>query len=126
MVCDPSQDPDDESFSSQPDDFESSNEYQKLETSSSASSQEIEKIINQSNMSDSLLYCLNGNNVSSSQSPGKKRKREVDEEESSSESLKRPLLETDLTDLWTWTGTTENSVVVKLIDGIFTLFDALT
>lgn len=125
MVCDPSQDPDDESFSSQPDDFESSNEYQKLETSSSASSQEIEKIMNQSNMSESLLYCLDGNNVSS-QSPGKKRKRQVDEEDSSSESLKRPLLENDLTDLWMWTGTTENSVVVKLIDGIFTSFEVLT
>lgn len=102
MVCDPSQDdPDDESFSSQPDDFESSNEYEKLETSSSASSQEMEKIMNQSNMSESLLYCLDGN-TASTQSPVKSRKRPLDDsikDESSSESLKRPLLETDSTDL---------------------------
>lgn len=100
MVCDPSQEPDDESFSSQPDDFESSNEYEKLETSSSASSQEMENILNRSKMSESLLYCLDGNDVSA-QSSGKKRKRLDDSlrEESSSESLKRPLLEADLTDL---------------------------
>lgn len=88
---------DDDSFSSQPDDFESSNEYQKLETSSS-SSQEMEKILNQSRMSESLLYCLDGNNAPSPKS----RKRPMEDscrEESSSESLKRPLLEDDLTDL---------------------------
>lgn len=99
MVCDPSQD--DDSFSSQPDDFESSNEYQKLESSNSSSSldktQEIEKIINQSCMSESLLYCLDGNNVSPS--PSKSRKRHLESSDSSSESLKRPLIENDLTDL---------------------------
>lgn len=109
LVCDPNQD--DESFSSQPDDFESSNEYQKLDTSSSASSQEMAKIMNQSNMSESLLYCLDGNDVtadvtatSSSQSPSpmKSRKRHHDDsmkDESSLEMLKRPLIESDLTDL---------------------------
>lgn len=100
MVCEPVQD--DESFSSQPDDFESSNEYQKLETSSSSSSQEMEKILNQSNMSESLLYCLDGNVETTQQSPAQNRKRQLDDsykEESSSESLKRPLLEAELTDL---------------------------
>lgn len=95
---------DDESFSSQPDDFESSNEYQKLDTSSSASSQEMEKIINQTNMSESLLFCLDGNmdTSSSSTSPAKSRKRQLDDsikEEPSTESLKRPLIQHDLTDL---------------------------
>lgn len=98
MVCDPSQN--DESFSSQPDDFESSNEYQKLESSNSSSSldktQDIEKIMNNSRMSESLLFCLDGNNVSPS--PSKSRKRHL-ESDSSSESLKRPLIEDDLTDL---------------------------
>lgn len=103
MVVDPAQD--DESFSSQPDDFESSNEYQKLDTSSSASSQEMEKIINQTNMSESLLFCLDGNmdtSSSSMPSPAKSRKRQLDDslkEESSTESLKRPLIQDDLTDL---------------------------
>lgn len=106
MVCEPVQD--DESFSSQPDDFESSNEYQKLDTSSSASSEEMEKIINQSSMSESLLYCLDGNNLTAtssslSPSPVKSRKRQLDDsatEEISSESLKRrQLVETDTTDL---------------------------
>lgn len=120
MPCDPVQD--DDSFSSQPDDFESSNEYQKLETSSSASSQEMDKIMSQSNMSESLLYCLDGNNVSPAASPAKSRKRPLNDsckEESPSESLKRPLIEADLTDLWTWTGTTRNSPFKLLIDGIF-------
>lgn len=94
---------DDDSFSSQPNDFESSNEYQKLENSTSTS-QEIEKIINQSSMSDSLLFCLNGNNANSSASlsPPKSRKRQFEEtldEESSTESIKRPLIENELTDL---------------------------
>lgn len=99
MVCDPSQD--DESFSSQPDDFESSGEYQKLESSNSSSSldktQEIDKIIRQSNnLSESLLYCLDGN----SDSPSRGRKRHLESDSSSSmESLKRPLIESDLTDL---------------------------
>lgn len=107
MVCDPA--PDDDSFSSQPDDFESSNEYQKLSNSSSASSQEMEKILGQTNMSESLLYCMDGNNVtaemssSSSPSPAKSRKRLLDDdskEDSSIESLKRPLLDNDFnTDL---------------------------
>lgn len=103
-MIDPNQD--DESFSSQPDDFESSNEYQKLDTSSSASSQEMAKIMNQSNMSESLLYCLDGNDVttaSSSQSPSptKSRKRQLDDskEDSSLESQKRPLMDNDFTDL---------------------------
>jgi hypothetical protein len=100
MVCDPQ---DDESFSSQPDDFESSNEqdsgeYQKLESSHSSSSldktQEMEKIINQSNMSESLLHCLDGN----SDSPSVSRKRHH-ESDSSNESIKRPLIENDFTDL---------------------------
>jgi hypothetical protein len=104
-LCDP--DHDDDSFSSQPDDFESSNEYQKLDTSSSLSSQEeMEKILNQSRMSESLLYCLDGNNVAdesaSIPSPNKTRKRQMEsplKEESSSESLKRPLINNDLSDL---------------------------
>lgn len=104
MLCEPSQD--DDSFSSQPDDFESSNEYQKLESSSSSSS-EIDKFLNNSNMSKSLLFCLDGNSVEVLDSPTKTRKRQLDEdspkEESSSESFKRPLLEVDaecdLTDL---------------------------
>lgn len=105
LVCDPNQD--DESFSSQPDDFESSNEYQKLDTSSSTSSQEIAKIMDQSNMSESLLYCLDGNELTStssshSPSPVKSRKRQHDDsmkDDSSFEMLKRPLIESDLTDL---------------------------
>lgn len=103
LVCEPLQD--DESFSSQPDDFESSNEYQKLD-SSSASSAEIEKLINQSsNMSESLLYCLDGNDVtisSPSPSPEKGRKRQLShsvEREPSNESLKRLFLEAETTDL---------------------------
>lgn len=102
LVCEPAQD--DDSFSSQPDDFESSNEYQKLDTSSSASSHEIENIINQSsNMSESLLFCLDGNNVTSTStpSPAKSRKRQHDDTDgdSSSETLKRPLIDSDVTDL---------------------------
>lgn len=105
MVSEPIQD--DDSFSSQPDDFESSNEYQKLDTSSSASS-EMEKIINQSsNMSESLLFCLDGNNVtvsssSTSPSPAKSRKRPLNDsitEEPNQESLKRQMMETEMTDL---------------------------
>ena len=103
LLINPNQD--DESFSSQPDDFESSNEYQKLETSSSSSSQnktqEIDKILNQSSMSESLLYCLDGNGVSPSPSKSRKRQHDSDDslKEDSSESLKRPLIEQDLTDL---------------------------
>lgn len=105
MTCEPLLD---DSFASQPDDFESSNEYQKLDNSSSASSVgvEMEKIINKSSMSESLLYCLDGNNMSlssSSPSPHKSRKRQLEdglETESSTESLlKRPLIETETTDL---------------------------
>jgi hypothetical protein len=101
--------PDDESFSSQPDDFESSNEYQKLETSSSISSQdktqEMEKILNQSSMSESLLYCLDGNPITASPSSTKKRRRQMDDEDdllkenSSTESFKRALIESDSTEL---------------------------
>jgi hypothetical protein len=97
MVCDPQ---DDDSFSSQPDDFESSSEYQKLESSNSSTSldktQDIDKIINQSTMSESLLHCLDGN----SDSPSVSRKRPLESDSSSSsESLKRPLIENDFTDL---------------------------
>ena len=111
MVCEPAQD--DDSFSSQPDDFESSNEYQKLDSSSSASSHEMDKIMGQSGMSESLLYCLDGNNVtteeataddssSSPSTPIKSRKRQLEnslKEDSSLESMKRPLIENDFTDL---------------------------
>lgn len=92
-MCEPTQD--DDSFSSQPDDyFESSNEYQKLEASTS---QEMEKIINQSSMSESLLYCLNGNNLTAtSTSLVKTRKRpletSMDDEGESTDSLKRPAI----------------------------------
>lgn len=113
----PENDQDDYSFSSQSDDFESSNEYQKLEESSEnieASSTheiDIERVMNQSSseMSKSMLHCLDGNEtslLSPSSSFEKSRKRHFEEddderllkEESSSESLKRPLLEKDLTD----------------------------
>lgn len=66
----------------------------------------MEKILNQTNMSESLLYCMDGNNLtaemssSASTSPAKSRKRLLDEdskEDSSNESLKRPLI--DNTDL---------------------------
>lgn len=102
MHCDPVQD--DDSFSSQPDDFESSNEYQKLESSSSSSNKtgEMDKIFNQTNMSESLLYCLDGNVLGTSPSPAKSRKRPLEDsfkDESASESQKRPLIENDLTDL---------------------------
>lgn len=115
---------DDESFSSQPDDFESSSEnvtenvteYQKLESSSSSSEEkaaEIDEILNQSsNMSESLLYCLDGNSVSplaTATTTTVTRKRHLDdshETESSNESIKRPLIEIeqepeheDITDL---------------------------
>jgi hypothetical protein len=98
-------DHDDDSFSSQPDDFESSNDYQKLNSSSSVSShEEMEKILNQSRMSESLLYCLDGNNVAeeSAVSPSKTRKRQLEsplKDESSSESLKRPLIDNDVSNL---------------------------
>jgi hypothetical protein len=109
-------DQDDYSFSSQSDDFESSNEYQKLEESheevkdkneSTNTTQEIDidKIMNQSSsMSKSLLHCLDGNETSllSPQSSFEKnRKRQLDNDslrESSTESLKRPLIDKDLTD----------------------------
>lgn len=95
---------DDESFSSQPDDFESSteevNEYQKLESSSSSSEKhEMEMILNQSsNLNESLLFCLDGNNVSPTSNNSCNRKRLLDEEsrqDSSNESIKRPLLEVE-------------------------------
>jgi hypothetical protein len=111
-------DQDDYSFSSQSDDFESSNEYQKLEESheevkdnkneSPNTTQEldIDNIMNQSSsLSKSLLHCLDGNEVSilSPQSSFERnRKRQLDNdslrEESSTESLKRPLIDNNSTD----------------------------
>lgn len=97
---------DDESFSSQPDDFESSTEevteYQKLESSSSSSEKhEMDVILNQSsNINESLLFCLDGNNVSPPVNSCN-RKRVLDEEsrqDSSNESIKRPLLEVEPAD----------------------------
>ena len=100
LIYEPPQD--DDSFSSQPDDFddESSSEYQKLSNSSTNSSNEIEKIINRSKMSDSLLFCLDGNKVETSpSSPSSSRKRPLDESLKEDESMKRPLLDEDFTDL---------------------------
>jgi len=107
MVCDPNQD--DDSFSSQPDDFnESLTEYQKLDESKDASAGssekdiEMDEILNQSTMSETLLYVLDGNDVSS-QSPLKmNRKRRIDTSSSSdlsSSQEKRPLIESNSIDL---------------------------
>ncbi|CRK97579.1 CLUMA_CG010965, isoform A [Clunio marinus] len=103
IPCEPIQD--DDSFSSQPDDFESSNEYQKLESSTSSTSNvtvDIDQVLNKSQLSESLLYCLDGN-TEKTLSPNKTRKRQLDEsleESSSTESLKRPLLDNnDFTDI---------------------------
>lgn len=104
-------DQDDYSFSSQSDDFESSgessNEYQKLEESreenknetlnSTSQDIDIDKIMNQS-MSKSLLHCLDGNDLLSPQTSFENRKRQLEDRESSTESLKRPLIEKDSTD----------------------------
>jgi len=110
-------DQDDYSFSSQSDDFESSNEYQKLEESheevkdnknesvNTTQEMDIDKIMNQSSsLSKSLLHCLDGNEVSilSPQSSFERnRKRQLDNDslrESSTESLKRPLIDNNSTD----------------------------
>lgn len=113
-------DQDDYSFSSQSDDFDSSNEYQQLEEShelevkdkpesvNTSQEMDIDKIMNQSSsMSKSLLHCLDGNEVSllsPQTSFEKNRKRQLENdslrEESSSESLKRPLIESDSTDIF--------------------------
>lgn len=101
---------DDYSFSSQSDDFESSNEYQKLEESREdpvekdnttidvSQDVDIEKIMNQSSMSKSLLHCLDGNDLLSPQSSFENRKRQLEKEEETQESPKRPLIESDSTD----------------------------
>lgn len=104
-------DQDDYSFSSQSDDFESSNEYQKLEESSEnveAQEMEIEKVINQSSLSRSMLHCLDGNDASllattpnSSCENVRKRNHEKkddnsvndNDDDSPSQSMKRPLIE---------------------------------
>jgi hypothetical protein len=107
---------DDLSFSSHSDDFdESSNEYQKLEESpednrneslnNTSQDVDIDKILNhESSMSTSLLHCLDGNDLSinspqTSFERTRKRQLEQDDlkEESSTESLKRPLIENDST-----------------------------
>lgn len=119
---------DDDSFSSQPDDFESSTEdvteYQKLESSSSSSDKnnELDQILNQSsNMSESLLYCMDGNNVTPTTDTSISRKRQLDEEsrqDSSNESIKRPLIDVepeadteDATELWASLNATEVNVM---------------
>lgn len=62
---------------------------------------DIDKIINKSTLSKSLLYCLDGNQELSPPFE-KTRKRQLEDdslrEESSTESLKRPLIESDSTD----------------------------
>jgi hypothetical protein len=102
-------DQDDYSFSSQSDDFDSSSEYQKLEESSheimeTSLTQEldIEKVMNQSNLSKSMLHCLDGNDTSliSPSSSFDSRKRHLNDSptKSSPESFKRPLIDSDPTD----------------------------
>jgi hypothetical protein len=99
------QDHDDDSFSSQSDDYNNSTDYQKLEDSENTLTQEIniEDVINQSDLSKSLLHCLDGNELPVQDSPSieKSRKRQLDnslKDESSNESLKKPLIEDDSTD----------------------------
>ncbi len=95
------EDQNDDSFSSQSDDYESSNEYQKLEASQDLSSQEneIDKIINQSSeLSHSLLHVLDGNEISPQSSFEKGRKRQLNEsavQNELNESAKKPLLDTE-------------------------------
>jgi hypothetical protein len=86
---------DDYSFSSQSDDFDSSNEE--------SNEMDIEKVINQSSLSKSMLHCLDGKDASLLSANSSSRKRHLEEddnvrEESSSESIKRQLIENDLTD----------------------------
>lgn len=103
-LCDEDHD-DDNSFSSQSGDYESSSEYQKLEESQNSPTQEvdIDNIINQSssNLSNSLLHVLDGHDVaqiSPQSSFEKSRKRQLDESskdsDSSPDSIKKPLLDT--------------------------------
>lgn len=73
-----------------------------MESSSSSSDKnnELDHILNQSsNMSESLLYCMDGNQVSQTTPDNStiNRKRQLDEEskDSSNESIKRPLIEVE-------------------------------
>lgn len=79
---------DDDSFSSQPNDFDSSNEYETLNESNDTKTEEdeitpekdaeMDCILNNSNMNDSLLYCLDGNDVSiGSETTKLSRKRQM-------------------------------------------------
>ncbi|CAO1403822.1 unnamed protein product [Diamesa serratosioi] len=79
---------DDDSFSSQPNDFDSSNEYETLNESNDTKIEideitpekdaEMDCILNNSNMNDSLLYCLDGNDVSiGSETTKLSRKRQL-------------------------------------------------
>lgn len=91
----------DDVSSSTLDEFESSTEYQKLEESKEISispqHEDIENILNASNMSDTLMYCLDGN-ASMSQSPNtRKRLLDYSAGEESLDSAKKPLI--DSTDL---------------------------
>ncbi|CAO1404509.1 unnamed protein product [Diamesa tonsa] len=83
---------DDDSFSSQPNDFDSSNEYETLNESNDTKTEEdeitpevdaeMDCILNNSNMNDSLLYCLDGNDVSiGSETTKLSRKRQMESKE---------------------------------------------
>ena len=83
---------DDDSFSSQPNDFDSSNEYETLNESNDTKTEEdeitpekdaeMDCILNNSNMNDSLLYCLDGNDVSiGSEATKLSRKRQMESKE---------------------------------------------
>lgn len=78
---------DDSSFCSQPNDYNSSieeNENSDGNKENHSSSEEYDKLINlsESDMSESMLYCLNGNELNTSQSPNSRKRPMLEQNDS--------------------------------------------